>query len=222
MNDFETLSDIVIRRASCRGFKPDPVPRDDIAAVLASAQHVPSWCNSQPWQVIACGAEQTDRLRAAFYDHAATSPHDSDIHFPAGYEGACRDRRRDCGWQLYDAVGVTRGDRNGSARQMMENFRFFGAPNFLLITTPKILGPYGVLDCGAFVTAVLLGLESRGLGGIAMASVAGFSPFLRDWFGVAEDRDILCGIALGYRDEAHPANGFRTARAGLSDVVDWR
>ncbi|MEC3861862.1 nitroreductase [Mesobacterium sp. TK19101] len=222
MTDFDTLTAILTRRASCRGFRPDPVPQAEIAAVLSSAQHVPSWCNSQPWQVIACGAEQTDRLRSAFYDHASKAAHASDIPFPSGYDGACRDRRRDCGWQLYEAVGVTKGDREGSARQMMENFRFFGAPNFLLITTPKILGPYGVLDCGAFVTAVLLGLEARGLAGIAMASVAGFSPFLRDWFGIAEDRDILCGIALGYRDEDHPANGFRTTRAGLSDVVDWR
>jgi hypothetical protein len=104
----------------------------------------------------------------------------------------------------------------------MENFRLFGAPHFLLITTPKALGPYGVLDCGAFVTAVLVGLAAKGLGGIAMASVAGFSPFLRDWFEVGAERDVLCGIGYGRPDPEHAANGFRTTRAGLDEVVRWR
>ena len=222
MTEFDRFAGLLRARHSCRGFRPDPVPQSEIAEVLAAAQQVPSWCNSQPWQVIACGAGETAALRDALYAHAQTAPHASDIAFPARYEGAYQDRRRACGWQLYDAVGVERGDRAGSARQMMENFRLFGAPAFLLITTPKALGAYGVLDCGAFVTAVLLGLQARGLGGIAMASVAGFAPFLRDRYGVTEDRDILCGIALGYPDPDHPANGFRTDRAGLAEVVDWR
>lgn len=222
MSRSDTLSHLLQSRASCRAFTDMLVAPDLITSVLADAQHVPSWCNAQPWQVIACSAEETARLRAALFDHAGRSPHDSDIPFPARYDGAYKERRSTCGWQLYDAVGVAKGDRAGSARQMMENFRLFGAPNFLLVTSPKALGPYGLLDCGAFVTAVLLGLEARGLGGIAMASVAGFSPFLRARYEIADDRDIVCGIALGYRDETHPANSFRTTRAPVSDVVEWR
>ena len=209
-------------RFSCRGYRPDPVPRALIDAALADAQHVPSWCNSQPWQVIACSAEETTRLAGALFDHAMHAPHQSDIPFPARYEAEYKARRAECGWQLYEAVGVEKGDRAASARQMAENFRFFGAPQLLLVTTPKALGPYGVLDCGAFITAVLLGLQARGLGSIAMASVAGYAPFLRDWFCIAEDRDVVCGIAVGWPDMDHPANGFRTTRAGAGEVIDWR
>ncbi|CAN0288513.1 unnamed protein product, partial [Chrysoparadoxa australica] len=50
----------------------------------------------------------------------------------------------------------------------------------------------------------------------------GFAPFGRDRYGIAEDRDLLCGIALGYGDPDHPANQFRTDRAPLDEVVDWR
>lgn len=220
--DAETLGRILRARYSCRAFLPDPVPRELIEGALTDAQHVASWCNSQPWQVHACGAEETARLADALYAHALEAPHDSDIPFPARYEGAYKERRSTCGWQLYEAVGVRKGDREASARQMRENYRFFGAPHFLLITTPKALGAYGVLDCGAFVTAVLLGLEARGLGSIAMASSAGFSPFMRDWFAVPGDRDILCGIACGRADRDHPANAFRTGRAAPDDVVAWR
>jgi nitroreductase len=219
---FDALQSTLKSRYSCRGYLPDPVPQAEVEAVLSAAQHVPSWCNSQPWHVMACGTEETERLRQALYPHASEAAHASDIPFPEAYEGPYKDRRRECGWQLYDAVGVQKGDREASGRQMMENFRLFGAPHFLLITTPKKLGAYGILDCGAFVTAVTLGLQARGIGSVAMASVAGFAPFMRDWFAVPEDRDVLCGIAFGYPDPDHPANQFRTSRAPLDEVVSWR
>lgn len=209
-------------RFSCRGFLSAPVPQADIAGALSDAQHVASWCNSQPWQVIALSQPETADFAKALYAHVDTADHSSDIPFPASYEGVYKSRRSICGWQLYDAVGILKGDREGSGRQMRENFRFFGAPHFLLITTPKALGPYGVLDCGAYVMALLLALQARGIASCAMASVAGFAPFVRARYGVAPDRDLLCGIALGYADPDHRANSFRTDRAGVDDVVDWR
>ena len=32
---------------------------------------------------------------------------------------------------------------------------------------------------------------------------------------------LLCGIAFGYEDSAHPANTFRTSRAPLAQAVHW-
>lgn len=222
MNEAEVLAGLLRARFSCRGFQPDPVPREVIEAALADAQHVASWNNVQPWQVIALSPPETADFAAALYAHAAEAAHDSDIPFPARYEGVYRERRRTCGWQLYDAVGVRKGDREASARQTRENFRLFGAPNYLLITTPKDLGAYGVLDCGAYVTAVMLALQARGVATIAMAAIASFSPFVRARFGIEDDRDLLCGIALGHADPDHPANSYRTGRAGLDEAVDWR
>ncbi|MFZ5962586.1 nitroreductase [Thalassococcus sp. BH17M4-6] len=210
-------------RYTCRGYLPEAVPRAKIEAVLRAAQHVPSWCNSQPWQVTVCGRDQTQALRTALLKHVqGGGDAGSDVPFPQAYEGIYKERRSICGWQLYGAVGVEKGDRAGSARQSMQNFHLFGAPHFMLVTTPKALGPYGVLDCGAFVTAVLLGLTAHGLAGAAMASVAGYAGFLRDWFDVDEDRDVLCGIAFGHPDADHPANSFRTARARLEEAAEWR
>jgi nitroreductase len=221
MTQAEVLSSILASRHSCRGFLDKAVPQEVLSEVLADAQNVPSWCNSQPWQVLAFGSQETRALTEALYEHSGVAGHESDIPFPMKYEGAYQTRRRKCGWQLYEAVGVPKGDRAASAQQMRENFRLFGASNFLLITTPKALGSYGALDCGAFVTAVLLGLQARGLGGIAMASVAGYAPFWRARYDIAVERDILCGIALGYPDPDHPANGFRTGRASEKEVVTW-
>lgn len=222
MNQAETLAALLRTRFSCRGFLDEPVPREVIEESLRDAQLVPSWNNVQPWQVIALSPEETRAFAAALFDHAPTAAHQSDIPFPARYEGIYKERRSVCGWQLYGAVGVQKGDREASARQTRENFRFFGAPNYLLITTPKVLGAYGVLDCGAYVTALMLALQARGVATCAQAAIAGFSPFVRERYGIAEDRDLLCGIALGHADMDHPANSYRTERAPLSEVVDWR
>jgi hypothetical protein len=45
---------------------------------------------------------------------------------------------------------------------------------------------------------------------------------VRDALEVPEDRQILCGISFGYSDTAHPANSFRTTRAAVDEVMDWR
>lgn len=222
MSAAETLDALLTSRHSCRAYRPDPVPDQIIEQILTTAQRVPSWCNAQPWNVILTRPVETDRLRDAFYAHAQANAHDSDIAFPASYKGAYKDRRRACGFALYDAVGIEKGDRAASAQQMMENFRFFGAPHVALITSEAALGPYGLLDCGAYVTAFTLAAQAQGVASIPQAALAGFSPFLRDWFDISEHRHIVCGISFGYADANHPANAFRTDRAPLDQVVTFK
>lgn len=217
-DDFDAL---MRQRHSCRGFRPDPLPLDVIHRILTSAQKAPSWCNAQPWQVDITLADETDRLRAALYDHAMSSAQTPDVDWPSAYEGPYQDRRKTCGLQLYESVGIERGDRAGSARQMMENFQFFGAPHLALITTPKALGPYAYLDCGGFVTGFTLAAAALGVATIPQAAVAAYAPFLRDWFTLPETRTILCGISFGYEQTKHPANSFRTDRAALDEWVRW-
>ncbi len=222
MNAFDTLSSILHARHSCRAFLPEPVPDAVVERIVAAAQRVPSWCNAQPWQVIVTGAGETERLRQGLLAEVQTAGQQPDIPFPARYDGVYRDRRRTCGWQLYDAAGVTKGDRAASAAQMMENFRFFGAPHVALITSAADLGQYGLIDCGGFITAFTLAAQALGVATIPQAAIASYAPFIRRFFDLPQDRLILCGIAFGRADTAHPANAFRTERAPLDQVIDWR
>nr|WP_217359525.1 nitroreductase [Ruegeria arenilitoris] len=215
------MNQLLAVRHSCRAFLPDLVPREQIEQILTSAARVPSWCNAQPWQVVVTSGDETDQFRAALQKEAMTGAPAPDVPFPTSYSGAYKDRRRACGWALYDAVGVERGDRAASARQMMENFSLFGAPHCAIITSPKELGAYGALDCGGFVTAFSLAAQALGVATIPQAAVATYSPFLRRYFDIPDDRMILCAISFGYADKDHPANSFRTDRADLSEIVEW-
>ena len=83
----DALNRVLEARQSCRGYLPDAVARSDIEEVLRTAQKVPSWCNSQPWQVVACGVEETARFRTALQAHVQRGQGGSDVAFPAAYEG---------------------------------------------------------------------------------------------------------------------------------------
>ncbi|PZW44835.1 nitroreductase [Humitalea rosea] len=217
----EMLEQLLRDRHSCRAFLPDPVDDEVIERILGIAQLTPSWCNTQPWQAIVTRGAGTTRFRDALLEQARGGPPQPDFAFPTGFHGVYQARRRTCGYQLYDAVGVAHGDREASGRQARENFRLFGAPHVAIVTSDAALGPYGAVDCGAFVTSFMLAARALGIASIAQAALAGFAPFLHTYFGIPEDRMVVCGISFGLEDTAHPANCFRTGRAPLPEVLTW-
>ncbi len=223
MPRIDTLDEILNDRYSCRAFRPDPVPDTVLERIVATARHVPSWCNAQPWQVTITRGDGTQRLRTRLMETAAAgTPPAPDLDWPDSYSGAYAERRRTCGFQLYDAVGIEKSDRAGRKDQMLRNYAFFDAPHVAIIHSPAELGPYGAMDTGGFVTAFTLAATALGVATIPQAAIAGYAPLLKEHLDIAEDRLILCAISLGYADESHPANQFRTERAAPSDILEWR
>jgi nitroreductase len=225
----QALAALVRERHSCRGFLPQPVPRRTIETILGIAQGAASWCNSQPWQILVTEGAATERFRDALFAYACdprrADPGQGrerpDFAFPERYVGVYKARQRETGWALYRSVGVAHGDREASGRQMLENFRLFGAPHVMIITTEADLGIYGAIDCGAHLAHIMLAAQSLGVATIAQAALAGVADFVRAHFDLPPERLIVCGVSFGYADPAHPANGFRTGRAGLDEVVRY-
>ncbi|MBX3456663.1 nitroreductase family protein, partial [Ferrovibrio sp.] len=90
-----------------------------------------------------------------------------------------------------------------------------------VIHSEEALGPYGAVDCGGFVAGFTLAAQSLGVATIPQAAIASYAAFIRSFFGLPENRLVVCGISFGYADMDAPANGFRTQRATLDDVVAW-
>lgn len=215
----EGLEQLLADRWSCRGFTDEQVDTATIERLLTAAQRTPSWCNTQPWHVVVTAGGETERLKQAMADDERFG---ADIDFPPAYEGVYAERRRESGWQLYEAVGVAKGDRAGSAAQTMRNFEFFGAPHVAIVTTTRSLGVYGAVDCGLYVQTFLLAAQALGLGACAQAALAMRSELLREWFDLDDDRQVVCGISFGYPDPDHPTASYRTSRASLEEAADLR
>ena len=212
---FERLLDA---RYSCRAFLDTPVPEDIIRSMFGIAQRTASWCNTQPWQVIVTRGEATHRFRAALAQWIKGHEGGLDFEEPV-YQGVSLARRRECGFGLYDALGIAKGDREASRVQAMKNFALFGAPHTALITTDAPLGVYGAVDCGAYVANVMTAATGLGLGTIAQAALARYPDFIRTHFDLPKDQLVVCGITFGYADVDHPVNKFRTTRAAPSEVL---
>lgn len=217
MSPFDALSDILENRWTCRQFLPDQVSEQDIERLLALAQRTPSWCNTQPWQVVVTSGEETARFKKAIAEHLLVHPQAPDLEFPSAYTGDYQARRRECGFQLYDSVGIAKDDGEQRLKQMLRNFELFDAPHVAIVTTEADLGVYGAVDCGLWVNTFLLGAQALGLGAAPQAALAGYSRFVRDHFGIPDNRQVVLGISFGYADTEHPINQFRTSRAPLAE-----
>ncbi len=221
MTDPAAFDTTMRARWSCRAFLADPVPQDVTTAIVNTAARVPTWNNVQPWGVIVTRPATTDAFRAHLLEHVPSTEQQPDIPFPTAYEGVYKQRRYDCAMQLYDAVGCT-GDRAASARQSLRNFALFDAPHVAILHSPAALGAYGALDCGAFAAAFATAAQTHGVASIVQAALAAYSPLVRGFFDIPEDRLIVCAISFGWPDMDAPENRYRTPRVPADKVMDWR
>lgn len=215
------FDEIMARRFSCRAYVNEEVPQAVIESALATAQRSASWTNSQVWQVDILSGAARERLSREILQAESTRPVVSDLPLPTRYEGVYQERRREVGYALYGSLGIERSDYPARHRQMLENYRFFGAPHLAVITTHESLGVYGVLDCGIYLSALMSALQSWGVSSIPMASTAYYSDVVRETLAIPDGRLVVCALAFGYADHAHAANQFRATRADIATAAIW-
>ena len=208
----------VLARRSIRQFRPDPVPDEALAELLALASRAPSGGNVQPWRLYVVNGASMQRLR----DHLAGSPAlelpEYDI-YPQPLWEPYRSNRFALGEQMYAAVGIPREDKEGRLRQFAHNGDFFGAPAAIFCFIDRGMGPPQWSDCGMFLQTFMLLATAAGLGTCAQeywsvrhGAVAGF-------VGAPPEEMLFCGVSIGYADEAAPINSVRSERMAIGDWV---
>ncbi|MGH6625685.1 MAG: nitroreductase family protein [Burkholderiaceae bacterium] len=220
-SDLAALDRLTASRSTCRAYQPRALDGELIRNIVDMASRSASWCNVQPWQlVITESPESTERFRQALAAHAASHPEmKSDLPFPPGYEGVHAQRRREAGYALYKALGITREDTARRDSQSFENFRLFGAPHVAIVTVPAQLGPYAAVDAGGFVASFLLSAHGHGVATTPQAALARHAHFVRGYFGIPDTQHMVCGISFGYAEANHPVNKYRTSRASVDELV---
>lgn len=217
---FDILFQILTDRYSCRAYQPDPVPRHLIEQMLLAAQRTASSCNTQPWRVHIVSGNARHQLSQQLYAEARDHPREGgDFDFPVRFVDEYRERRYTCGMQLYDSVGIARHDKAARAEQMLENFRFFGAPHVALIFNEADMGAYGVVDCGAYVTNLMNAATALGLGSVPQAAIACYPHIVKPFVAAPEHHQLVCAVSFGWPNPQHPINQFRTQRADLASVA---
>lgn len=200
-------------RHSVRGFRSEPVPAATLAALWTAAQQAPSWCNIQPWRVVVTTPPATGALATALQAAARGGLPSADLPFPLDYPEPYATHRKACGGALYGAMGIAREDKAGRYDAWLRNYALFDAPHLAVVSCDRRLGPYALVDVGVWLGYLFNAAAALGIATCALASVAAYPAVLRAHLPIADTDQILFGVALGYEDEAVPANRTRTTRA---------
>jgi len=219
-----SVTETVLARRSVRAFTGRPVHRATIAGILEIACRAPSGGNLQPWHVdVLAGAALAD-LKQRVRDSFAAQPAGEGTEFPVyppGLSEPWRSRRHASGEQLYAAIGIARGDRPARLAQFAKNYGLFGAPVGLFFSIPRGFGLPQWAHLGMFIQNIMLLAEERGLATCAQEAWALVPRTVGEVLALPEDRLFYCGMALGYADEAHPINGWRTTREPLESFATF-
>jgi nitroreductase len=217
-------------RFSVRAFLPQAVPRESIADILRVASRAPSGVNTQPWKVHVLQGASRDSLvekACAALDAMRDDPSLAAQHpeaydyYPSQWFSPYVDRRRENGWGLYGLLGIGKGDKDKMHAQHQRNFRFFDAPVGLIFTIDKRLGRGSLLDYGMFIQNVMLAARARGLHTCPQAAWNGFADIILPHIGADEGDMVVCGMSLGYADEAALVNSFHTPRETVEQFTRW-
>ncbi len=218
--EFARVFDRIVRsRRSVRGFLPDPVPRDLLERVFATAAFAPSNCNTQPWQSHVVSGALRDRLSEIFMTTIAEGRYSLDYPYDAKYDGVFRERQIDVAALLYRALGVARDDQRGRREAFLRNLEFFGAPHVAFIFMPDWCSIREACDVGMYAQNLMLSLCAHGLASCPQTILGYDADSVRRELGIDDSLKLLFGISFGYEAPKLPENQIAPARAALAESV---
>jgi nitroreductase len=218
MDGHLSVTEAVRARYSCRAFLERPVPRETVEELLRLAARAPSGGNLQPWHVDVLTGAPLAALKAKVAASLGANPKGEGTEFPVyppNLEAPWRDRRYARGEQLYESIGIPRDNRPARLLQFARNFDLFGAPVGLFVSIPRGFGPPQWSHLGMFLQTIMLLAAERGLATCPQEAWAVVHKSVGEAFRLPPERMLACGIALGFADDDHPINQWRTEREPL-------
>ncbi len=210
-------------RFSTRAFLEKSVPREIIEKVLEGASWSPSGANLQPWQVVVLTGSSkralSDAILEAYDDGVEPKPEHP--YYPQQWFEPYKTRRFETGMALYNALGIERKDKKRREQQWKANYRFFDAPVGLLFLVDRRLGKACWVDMGMFIQSLMLVAREYQLATCPQAALGDYPDIIRKELNLDESLTIICGMAIGYADEQHPVNNYRTERESVASFTRW-
>lgn len=217
----ENVHDVIESRKSIRAFLDRPVERITLERLLQLAGRAPSGANMQPWQVVVITGEPLRVLGKQLYDLSLSGVEVEREYnyYPQHWREPYLARRRKVGWDLYRSLGIAKTDRSEIARQQAKNFRFFDAPVGLIFTMDRDMEIGSWLDLGMFIQTLALAARAEGLDTCIQAAFSEYHQQVAETLQIDSHRQVICGMAMGYRDESAPENNFATERMDIAQFV---
>ena len=217
------IKQALLQRKSTRAFQDKPVSMDVVNSILDAARHAPSGANTQPWQVAVVTGNKKQQLQQqieqAFHD--GVNPKMDYQYYPVEWKDPYKERRKACGLQLYQAVGITRDDKQRRLEQWAANYRAFDAPVMLLFFMDPDMETGSFLDYGMFLQSIMLMAVEQGLATCPQAALGEYPEIVKSTLDYPEDYILICGMALGYENAEAAVNSYRTPRDDVKSFTRY-
>jgi nitroreductase len=218
------FAEFAASRKSVRGFTKQSVSKELVDAVINTAKWAPSSYNTQTWRIHVVTGEVLDKIRDGnTKDTLAGKPHVRDFPYKEEYLGVYRQRQIEVAVQLFEAMGITREDKERRMDWMMRGFRQFDAPVSLVLTYEKTLEPAGITQfgLGALAYGIVLAAWDLGLGCVINGQGIMQSDVVHQHAQIPDSEAIMICIAMGYPDTDFAANNVRSTRIDNQDFVKY-
>lgn len=217
------VSQALEARMSVRAFTQKPVSVEKLVSVFERAARAPSGGNVQPWHVVILAGEKLDAFKALMRKRLQGEPHPDGEGpeyqvYPPKLKEPYRTARFEVGEEMYGLLGIPREDRNKRLEWFAKNYQFFDAPAAAFCFVDRIMGAPQWADLGMFLQSAMLLFQEEGVDTCAQECWYNYPKTVSEFCDVEDELMLFCGLAIGYRDEAHPVNQLRTGRL---DRKEW-
>lgn len=213
---------LIQSRRSIRGFTDQPVSREMLEQIITLANRTPSSMNTQPWHLHVLTGAPLEQVRTGVSDLMLQGvPATRDFGDYAQYEGEHRKRQIEIAVQLFEAMGIERGDAERRQDWVMRGFRQFDAPVSVVVCFDRSLleNEIAHFDAGAMTHALVLAAWNMGLGSVINGQGIMQSQVVREVANIPDDQVILTCVALGWPDDDFVANSVVSRRRPISNVT---
>ena len=210
------VTEAVLSRTSIRSFLEDPVSDELLKTLLEKASRAASGGNLQPWKIfIVNNSAMKDFLefQEGWTEHEVPA---YEI-YPPKLKEPYRTSRFELGEQMYELLGIGRENKEARIAQVMENFRFFGAPCAFFCFIDRQMGPPQWSDLGMFLQTFMLLAKEAGLDTCAQEAWSIKNDSVSKFVNANDSEILFCGMAIGYRDEKATINSLKSDRRPLNE-----
>ena len=213
------ILEAIKNRRSTRGFLDKPVEREILERLIFLATQAPSAINLQPWEFTVVSGEERRRLSRLLVKRM-------------------RERNISCGPGARDPLpGYFVKRQKDLLECMLPNIpgdvpfqdfinegscNFYGAPTAVILTLDRVFSKARLTDIGIAVGYLVLAAHGMGLGTCPIGLITAFEEDIKELLNMADNKEVVIGIAVGYKDSDAIINRSISERVPVSDIVRWR
>ena len=213
------LLEAMEERRSTRAFLDKPVDRETLEKLFRFATQAPSAINLQPWEITVVSGEEKNRLSRLLLKRMR----EMNVSCGPGTNRPLPEhfKERQRGLLNVTLPGLP---ENTPFQEFINegSCNFYGAPSAIIITIDEVFSSIRLADIGIVVGYLVLAAHGLGLGTCPIGLITAFDDDIKEELSIPDEKQVVIGMAVGYRDPDAPINQPRSERVPLKDVVKWR